>query len=131
VQSEVRVLLAGVDGPLGALLTETLRRDGCAVARARQESELACATVVGLRRTLRDCVPDVVICDLRARGRRGLELLRRLRRVDWAVPVITITRPDDDATSVEADRLGVCAIFESPFAVDDLRTAVQNLRWVR
>jgi DNA-binding NtrC family response regulator len=112
------VLLAGADLPLRALLTVTLARDGCAVVGD------------GVARGSWDGALDLVICDLRTPG-PGLDRLRRVRDADWAVPVIAITRPGDLATSSAAERLGVAAVFESPFALDDLRTVVLNLAWLR
>ncbi len=131
VQSEPRVLLANVDGPLRVLLEGTLAQDGCAVTHARGDNELSCGTLAGLRRTLQTSAPDLVVCDLRAPGRSALDLLRRLRRLDWGIPIVVITQSDDQVAAAEATRLAACAIFKAPFDLDDLRTVVRNFAWVR
>ncbi|MCU0620491.1 MAG: response regulator [Gemmatimonadales bacterium] len=71
--------------------------------------------------------PDIVVSDIRMPGKTGLELLAGLRRADWATPVILITGFGDRHTLAEAQRLGAAAVFDKPFDVDDLRTAVLNL----
>lgn len=130
MHGQPRVLIAGVDGPLRALLTETLERDGYVVTHAGRTSDLGCGTVAGLRRALQTAAPDIVVCDLGAPSRSALEQLRRLRRLDWAIPLVVIARRGDAIAIAEADRLA-CLLFEAPVELDDLRTVVQNLAWVR
>ncbi len=60
-------------------------------------------------------------------GWNGLAVLQHLRREDWAMPFIVITAFGDEDTHQEASRLGAAAVFDKPFDVDDLRTAVFNI----
>jgi DNA-binding NtrC family response regulator len=65
--------------------------------------------------------PDVLVSDVRMPGLGGLDVLRGLRHCEWANPVILITAFGDEATHLEAVRLGAAAVLDKPFDVDDLR----------
>jgi DNA-binding NtrC family response regulator len=66
----------------------------------------------------------LIISDVRMPGVSGLDVLATLRREDWSTPVILMTAFGDLETRAEARRLGAKALFDKPFDVDDLRTAV-------
>jgi DNA-binding NtrC family response regulator len=57
----------------------------------------------------------------------GLEVLADLRSKNTTLPVILITAFGDRQTHAEALALGAYAVFDKPFDVDDLRTALMNI----
>ena len=75
------------------------------LAESGYESEVAGDAEQALRlmETLR---PDVVFCDVRLPGMDGIELLRRIRAFDPAIPVIMMTAHGTIEGAVEAVKLG-------------------------
>jgi DNA-binding NtrC family response regulator len=118
------VLLAEDDADLRELLASVLRRDGYVVREAGDGIEL-------LRLMTRSVADeegfDLIISDVRMPGCTGLQVLSLLRRVESSTCVVLITAFGDIAVHAEAARLGAAAVFDKPFDVDDLRTAVINL----
>jgi DNA-binding NtrC family response regulator len=120
-----RVLLADDDGPLRECLATALRLDGHEVIEARDGCELLDLLASSVME--RGTPPDLVISDLRMPGWTGIQVLAGLRSAEWSVPVIVITGFGDAKTCAQAERLGAKAVFNKPFDIDDLRTAVLNL----
>jgi len=124
-----RVVLAEDDNEMRNLLASRLRRDGFEVLEACDGSELS--TLIDAahedRLLTSDPIVDVVISDARMPHRSGLDALEGLRKNDPQTPFILITAFGDTHTHSEAFRLGANAVFDKPFEVDDLCTAVINL----
>jgi CheY-like chemotaxis protein len=119
-----RVLLAEDDPALRTLITESLRRDGHQVTSATNAAELWFI--------LRDAhfhrqAPgpfDVLLTDQRMPLGTGLSVVEILRAVDPSLPVILITAFGDAELHAAARSLNVSAVFDKPFDLDDLRTAL-------
>ncbi|SDF44482.1 sigma-54-dependent transcriptional regulator [Desulfovibrio legallii] len=62
----------------------------------------------------------VVLSDVRMPGMDGMELLRRIMRIDADIPVILITAHGDVTTAVEAMHQGAYDFIEKPFNEDTL-----------
>lgn len=60
-------------------------------------------------------------------GCGGLEVLARMRRVEWSTPVILITAFGDAETHTEACRLGAARVLDKPFDVDELCLAARAI----
>jgi two-component system response regulator FixJ len=67
-----------------------------------------------------------VITDVRMPGISGIELLQRLRKLPFELPVIVITGHGDIPLAVEAMKLGAIDFFEKPFDDDALLGAVRS-----
>jgi DNA-binding response OmpR family regulator len=122
-----RVLLAEDDDELRTFLAAALRADGYEVVESRDGRGLCEEIAVVASRQPRPPSPDIIVSDVRMPHRTGLEALATLREKDASTAVILITGFGDRATHEEARRLGAAAVFDKPFDVDDLRTAVLNL----
>ena len=70
--------------------------------------------------------PGCIITDMRMPGISGVELLRRLKSLEAAFPVIVITGHGDVPLAVEAMKLGAVDFLEKPFEDDALIAAVQS-----
>lgn len=115
-----RVLVVEDDDDMRDVLVEELKEDGHAV--------VGCARVDDALTELENAPFDVLITDMRLPGASGFELLSVLHARGGRAPtriVITGFGSEDLHDSVEA--LGAVAVFDKPFDVDDLRTAVFQL----
>jgi CheY-like chemotaxis protein len=121
-----QILLAEDDREMRRMLVRMLSRRGCDVHEVPNGKELLGTMTRGLA-GVEGAAPDVIISDVRMPGVTGLEALARLRRVDWATPVILITAFGDAATHAEARRLGAACVFDKPFDLDVLCEAVVGL----
>jgi len=124
-----RIVLAEDDDDMRALLASRLRQDGFEVLEARDGGELS--LLIEAAREVRSIsvasVLDLVISDARMPFQSGIDALAGLRKNDRVTPFILITAFGDTHTHSEAFRLGASAVFDKPFDVDHLCTAVLNL----
>ena len=70
--------------------------------------------------------PDLILTDVRMPDISGIELLRRLRELKVAVPVIVITAHGDIPLAVEAMRIGAIDFLEKPFEDEVLLASVRS-----
>src|SRR5437763_9647004 len=70
--------------------------------------------------------PDLLLTDLKMPGMDGIELLRRAREVDPALPVILITAFATIESAVAAITDGAFDSLPKNFSVDQLRIAVER-----
>jgi two-component system, response regulator, stage 0 sporulation protein F len=68
--------------------------------------------------------PDLVLLDVRMPGLDGIEVLRRLKRVDGTLPIIMVTANEDVALAREVLRLGAFDYVAKPFDFVYLERAV-------
>jgi two-component system response regulator FixJ len=77
-----------------------------------------------------DALPNIrsscVITDVRMPDVSGIDLIRRLKALKIAVPVIVITGHSDVPLAVEAMKLGAVDFLEKPFNDDLLLTSVRS-----
>jgi two-component system, LuxR family, response regulator FixJ len=66
-----------------------------------------------------------VITDVRMPDMSGIDLLRRLKELKFAVPVIVITGHGDVALAVEAMKIGAVDFLEKPFDDEVLLASVE------
>ena len=69
--------------------------------------------------------PGCVITDVRMPGLSGIDLLKRLKTMGKAIPVIVITGHGDVALAVEAMKIGAADFLEKPFDDDVLLASVR------
>jgi two-component system, LuxR family, response regulator FixJ len=67
-----------------------------------------------------------VITDVRMPGMSGIDLLRRMKELANAMPVIVITGHGDVPLAVEAMKVGAADFLEKPFDDDVLLTSVRS-----
>ena len=80
---------------------------------------------LGMLETLR---PDVVFSDVRLPGMSGIELLRRLREFDPALPVVIMTAYGTIEGAVEAVKLGAFDYIKKPVDLEELKLLAERAR---
>ena len=71
-------------------------------------------------------MPFVVVCDVRLRGKSGLEWQSDLHRLDQDLPVILITGHGDISMAVQAMRNGAYDFIEKPCSSEQLVSVVRR-----
>jgi two-component system response regulator FixJ len=69
---------------------------------------------------------DCLLVDLRMPDMNGVELLRRLREIDAALPTVVVTGNGDIKMAVEAMKLGAIDFVEKPFVDAVLFNAIER-----
>ncbi len=118
-----RILLAEDDDDTRDALLGALELDGHEIIEAANARQLLEALSGEAQPPRRGRPFDLLITDLRMPGWSGIQSLARLRRAYWTRPIIVITAFSEEETRQEVERLGA-VLFDKPFDLDDLRTAV-------
>ena len=72
--------------------------------------------------------PDVVFADVRLPGMSGIDLLRRIRDFDPAIPVIIMTAHGTIEGAVEAVKLGAFDYMKKPVDLEELKLLADRAR---
>lgn len=100
-----------------------------AVARALQEEGYFVRTAPsgpdGLTLVEREGA-DLVLLDIRMPRMSGLEVLKRIKLLHPAMPVIIMTGFGSMPTALEAIEKGAAGYIPKPFNIDDLKAAVRK-----
>lgn len=121
-----RVLLAEDDAQMRCLVAEALRADGLEVVELSDGGRLLVDIAARLKTGRGDASIDLIVSDIRMPICTGLQILGALRDAHWHTPVILMTAFGDEATRKHAESLRA-VLFDKPFDLDDLRTAVANM----
>ena len=70
---------------------------------------------------------DLVITDVKMPGISGIEVLRRIRKMDPGVPMFVITAFGKMETAVKAMQEGACYFLGKPFGRDQLLLVVERV----
>lgn len=116
----MRILIIEDEAEVARLLADAVRMQG-------HESTVAYGGEQGLA-LLRQGHHDGVFLDVVMPEMSGIEVLRRIRTIDPALPVVLITGRAHARELDEARRLGVTEILEKPFALTRLNEALAGLK---
>lgn len=129
--SRPRVLLGEDDAEMRSVLSEALREKGYGVVECPDGLKvLDRLSSVLLSPAVTSKEPehyDLIISDIRMPGVNGMSILEGVKLFERFPPMILITAFGDEETHAEASRLGVAAMFDKPFDVDDLLKKVEEL----
>ncbi|MFS0863007.1 response regulator [Fredinandcohnia sp. 179-A 10B2 NHS] len=70
--------------------------------------------------------PDLVLLDMKIPGMDGIEILKRLKKIDPEIRVIIMTAYGELDMIQEAKDLGAITHFAKPFDIDEIREAVRK-----
>ena len=117
----LRVLIVDDEPPIRKLLRMGLGTQGYEVIDA-PNGKVALEAMVNK--------PDLVILDLGLPDMQGIDLLRRMRAQNEAVPIVVLSSRGDEAAKVAALDLGADDYVTKPFGMDELlarmRAAVRH-----
>lgn len=121
-----RILVAEDDPDMRRLVIEALLKDGYDVIAVPDGGRL----LVTLAHEIVDDdgaeLADLLVSDVRMPTCSGTEILEQLRASHRRMPVILMTAFGDAAKRDHVEALGAL-LFDKPFEMDDLRTAVASL----
>jgi len=109
-----------------SVVADALRGDGYDVVELADGGRLLVNIAARLKDGTAGDSLDLIVSDIRMPICSGLQILSALRDAHWHTPVILMTAFGDDATRRHAESLSA-VLFDKPFDLDDLRTAVANL----
>lgn len=116
----MRILIVDDEVNVANLLAESVKVQG-------HEAVVAVSGAEGLT-LLQEKPPDAVFLDIVMPEMSGIEVLRRIREADQALPVIVITGRASSAQIDEARRLGITDCIEKPFILKHLSKALGRLK---
>ncbi len=111
------ILIIEDDPSLLMGLTMNLRREGFRVRTANDGHR-------GLEELARER-PDLVVLDLMLPGVDGLEILRRIREEDAALPVVVLTALGSERDKIKGLDLGANDYVTKPFSIAELQARVR------
>ncbi len=121
-----RILLAEDDAEMRRIVADALRGDGYDVVELADGGRLLVDIAARFKASEGGESLDLIVSDIRMPICTGLQILAALRDAHWRTPVILMTAFGDDSTRRYAESLSA-VLFDKPFDLDDLRTAVANL----
>jgi two-component system response regulator (stage 0 sporulation protein F) len=107
-----RILVVDDEAPVREVLTEYFSSHGYTVDTASNGNDALA--------TIRRDRPDLVLLDVRMPGIDGVEVLRRIRKLDDTLTVIMVTANEDVALARETLRLGALDYVAKPFDDEEL-----------
>lgn len=113
------ILVVDDQQPIRMLLTELFLGAGCDVYEAKN-GHIALDLFEANR-------VDCILLDLKMPDMDGLEVLRSIRKINSAVPVILISAYVEPAIVDEASKLGIDKRLSKPFDIEELRDEVLRL----
>jgi CheY-like chemotaxis protein len=123
------VLLAEDDMEMRLLLSLTLQKEGCSVIECKDGVDLL-AQIGPLLKGENEVEYDLIVTDIRMPGVSGLEVVEGLAGLPGGPPVILITAFGDVETHDHARQLGVAAVLDKPFEIEDFIKAVHDVLMV-
>jgi DNA-binding response OmpR family regulator len=115
----VSVLLVDDEESIQKLLSFPLEKEGFRVVQARDGAE-------ALARFREEPI-DLVVLDLMLPKLTGLEVCRRMRAIESAVPIIMLTARDDEVDKVLGLELGADDYITKPFSIREFMSRVRAL----
>jgi len=117
-ESHERILVVDDEKNVRVLFSRILQKEGYEVECASSGSE-------AIEKLARSSF-DLVVTDLKMNGVDGLDVVRRGKTVNQAVPFILITGYGTAQTAVTAAKEGADAFLMKPIEITDLKLAVKK-----
>lgn len=126
VHEPPRILVAEDDSDMRLLVVEALSEDGYEIIAVPDGGRLLVTLAHEIVAENGAELADLLVSDVRMPTCSGMAILEQLRASNRRMPVILMTAFGDAAAHARAEALGAL-LFDKPFDMDDLRTAVASL----
>jgi DNA-binding NtrC family response regulator len=114
----IQILIIDDDVQLSSMLAHLVKKEGFE-AEVVHDGESA-------MRTLRSCMPDVILLDLKLPGMSGMEVLKQVKGLEQDLPVIMMTGSGEIRDAVEAMKAGAHDYLTKPFDDHEVLRAVHR-----
>jgi len=121
------ILLAEDDEEMRSLLALMLRKEGYQVTECPDGMSLLDQLSSLFLHEENQRNFDLIISDIRMPGVTGMEILTGVSENKNFPPMILITAFGDKETHIQAKQLGVAALFDKPFDIDDMLNKVRDI----
>jgi CheY-like chemotaxis protein len=119
------VLLAEDDMEMRLLLSLALQKEGCSVIECKDGLNLS-AQLEPLLNGKNEVEYDLIVTDIRMPGVSGLEVVQDLTGLPGCPPMVLITAFGDAETHERGRQLGVAAVLDKPFEIEDFISVVHD-----
>jgi CheY-like chemotaxis protein len=120
------ILLAEDDMEMRLLLSLTLQKEGYSVIECNDGVNLS-AQLESLLNGEIDVEYDLIVTDIRMPGVSGLEVVQGLAGLPGCPLIILITAFGNPETHEPAHQLGVAAVLDKPFEIEDFTKLVHDV----
>ncbi|MGJ7920273.1 sigma-54-dependent transcriptional regulator [Neobacillus sp. LXY-4] len=112
----MKILIADDEKNMRWILEKNLKSEGFAVVSAEDGEEAF--------NLFLDEIPDMVILDYRMPKLDGMEVLKRIKKINISTPVIMITAHGSTDAAVEAMKIGAVDYISKPFDINELKMTI-------
>ena len=107
----------------------TLFREGLQRLLTRHEIDVISSVSNGDDglKSIKNLFPDIILLDLRMTDLSGIEVLKNIRQINKALPVVMLTTSDDEKDLIEALRNGASGYLLKDMEPDDLVVALKDV----
>lgn len=113
-----KILIVDDQFGIRILLNEVMMREGYETYQA--------ANGLQALEIVQNHAPDLILLDMKIPGMDGIEILKRVKKIDPDIRVIIMTAYGELDMIQEAKELGAITHFAKPFDIDDIRKAVRD-----
>jgi len=123
----LHIVIAEDDYEMRRLVASSLREAGDYVVEARDGLDLVDIIRSWYSTGAHTHPIDVIVTDVRMPGMSGLDVADMVRDGPKRIPIILTTAFGSDVLKAEARRLGVAAVLDKPFDLEELREVVSRV----
>jgi DNA-binding NtrC family response regulator len=113
-----KILIADDEKNMRWILEKNLKDEGFLIIEARDGEEAF--------NQFLDNEPDMIILDYKMPVLDGMEVLKRITKINNKIPVIMITAHGSTEAAVEAMRLGAVDYIQKPFDIEELKIKIKK-----
>lgn len=121
------ILLAEDEDEMRVLLGRALRKAGYRVIEDYDGESLHNDLILNFLSNKKSENIDMIISDIRMPGPNVMEIVGKMNKTNGFPPVILITAFGDKKIHAEAKQIGVTAVFDKPFDIDELIAKVMEI----
>jgi len=119
----LKILVADDEKNMLWALTNVLSKQGFKTFTARDGEEAI--------HQFKKHLPDVVLLDLKMPKKNGIEVLKKIKKINDSIPVIMITAHGNIETAIEAMKLGAFDYVQKPFEMEEINVLIKKALKIR